>query len=106
MAKKIRIKGYKVKGYSRSLPKDSRKKKVIKVKPQKKRGVQQAENAIRDMFLSRQYNKVVPVKDINTILKSPKWTKRYRKINLKYVFKDLVEDKYIIKKGKNYIWQG
>jgi len=114
MAKAVKVKGYKVKSYLRSIPKDSRTKKVSKIKLKYRLGYivgrtlnpTQTENTIRDIFLSRQYNKIVPVKDIDYILKSPMWAKRYGKANFKKVFKQLIKEKYIIKKGKNYIWQG
>jgi len=120
---KIRIKGYKVKSYLRTSPKDSRKKvkgRYVKTAMGKKEFIpsgrkfyvvgrrtrlQDTENAIRDMFLSRHYNKTVPVKDINFILKSPKWAKSYGKANVKKAVRGFIKEKYIIKKGKNYIWQ-
>jgi len=52
-------------------------------------------NAIRDMFLSKQYEKRVPVGVIQSILKSPAWHKAYGEKALQSAWKHLVIDGYI-----------
>ena len=67
-------------------------------------GVPDAENAIRDMFLSRQYNGKVPSKDVAHILKSPRWAKMFGKGSVTKAWKSLVEEDYVEKKGSFWIW--
>ena len=52
-------------------------------------------NAIRDLFLSKQYERRVPVEDIKFILESPKWHKWWGKEVLQSAWKDLVKDGYV-----------
>ena len=52
-------------------------------------------NAIRAMFCSKQYEKRVPVKDIQFILKSPQWHKAYGKEALQSAWEALVKDGYV-----------
>lgn len=66
---------------------------------------EKAENAIRDMFLSGQYNGKVPVSDIDVILKSPRWAKMYGKKEVKDAWDELVSEKYVVKKGNVWVWQ-
>jgi hypothetical protein len=66
--------------------------------------LQLTENAIRDMFLSRQYNQKVPTKDIKIILKSKRWENIYGKGNVKKAWDGLVKDGYARKKGDYWVW--
>jgi hypothetical protein len=70
--------------------------------------VQIACNAIRDMFFHRQYNGVVPVKDIDHIDNSPRWHKIYGKKAIKQALKELQEEEYmnLDAKRENYLWGG
>ena len=52
-------------------------------------------NAIRAMFFSKQYERRVPVKDIQYILTDPVWRKAYGKDALQAAWKVLVRDGYI-----------
>jgi hypothetical protein len=52
-------------------------------------------NAIREMFFSKQYEKRVPVKDIQFILKSSKWHRAYGKAPLQSAWKSLVNNGYV-----------
>ena len=54
-----------------------------------------ASNALRDMFLSKQYKSRVPVKDIQFILKSPAWHKAWGKEALQSAWKALVDGGYV-----------
>ena len=63
-----------------------------------------AENAIRDMFLSKQYNKKVSVKDIKIMLKSASWHKAYGKEEIIQAWKNIVDGRYVNKKGDDYVW--
>lgn len=64
-----------------------------------------AENAIRDMFYSGQYQGKVPDKDIKVILKpSSRWAKMYGKQNIAKAWKGLVDEEYVIKKGNVWLW--
>lgn len=72
--------------------------------------VEDAENAIRDMFLSKQYNGTVPAKDIAFILtKGKNWHSRFGKANVVKAWNNLYDTKqqggaYVEKKGSNYVW--
>ena len=66
---------------------------------------QEAENAIRDMFLSKHYNGKVPLKDIDVILKSKRWDSLYGKKNVTDSWKDLVEEKYVTNDGNFWVWE-
>lgn len=67
-------------------------------------------NAIRTMFFHRAYNKRVPKKDIDIMLKSPAWHKSYGKKAVQDAWKHLVSDGYIngeydtLNKQIIYIW--
>jgi len=64
-----------------------------------------SENAIRDMFLSRQYNGKIPDDDIQVMLKSPQWHKLYGKKELKEAWEGLVKENYAHREGNNWIWE-
>jgi hypothetical protein len=66
--------------------------------------LQLCENAIRDMFLSQQYNGKVPNKDIEIILKSDRWARMYGRANVKKAWTGLVKEGYAKKKGNYWIW--
>ena len=66
--------------------------------------LQLCENAIRDMFLSKQYNSKVPNKDIIFILKSDRWARMYGKANVKKAWTGLVKEDYVHKDGSMWIW--
>jgi hypothetical protein len=63
-----------------------------------------AANALRDMFQSQQYKAKVPVKDIEHVLKSPKWAKIYGKSAVKAAWKSLIDNDYVAKKGGHWVW--
>ena len=66
--------------------------------------LQLSENAIRDMFLSKQYNLKVPQKDINYILKDKRWARIYGAGNIKKAWQGLVKDGYAKKKKDSWVW--
>lgn len=67
--------------------------------------LQDAENAIRDMFYNPRYKGKVPVKDINFIQKKGnRWDNVYGNKNIIKAIKNFVDDEYIIKQGNMYIW--
>lgn len=68
--------------------------------------VEDAENALRDMFTSKQYNGKVSVKDISIALKGDQWNRMYGLKNVKAAWKNLLDDDYVVKQGNYYIWQG
>jgi len=65
-------------------------------------------NAIREMFFHKQYNGVVPTKDIDHIDKSPRWHKAYGKEAIKTALKELQEEGYmnLDEQKENYLWGG
>jgi hypothetical protein len=62
-----------------------------------------AANAIRDMFLSKQYRGRIPFSDIDTVLKSPAWHRAYGKKPLKSAWKSMVKGQYATP-SKDGIW--
>lgn len=52
-------------------------------------------NALRDVFFNKQYERRVPVKHIQFILKSPEWHKAWGKEALQSAWKALIEDGYV-----------
>lgn len=66
--------------------------------------VQVAENAIRDMFLSRQYHGKVSNEDIEIMLNSPRWHSIYGKKELRKTWDVLIEDGYIHQEGNHWFW--
>jgi len=66
--------------------------------------VREAQNGIRDMFLSRHYNGRVPKKDIKIILNSSRWDKFYGKGNTSIAWKTLLGE-HAHKDGKYYVWE-
>jgi hypothetical protein len=67
-----------------------------------KKTIEDAENAIRDLF--DHYNHKADKKEIDRILSSSSWTNLYGKGNLQKAFKNLMKD-YIFIQGNTYIWE-
>ena len=65
-----------------------------------------ASNAIRAMFFSRQYDGVVPVKDIEFVKTSKDWHKIYGKKAIQNSIKSLISEQYINldEKEENWLW--
>jgi hypothetical protein len=65
-----------------------------------------ASNAIRAMFFSRQYDGVVPVKDIEFVKTSKDWHKIYGKKAVQDSIKSLISEQYINldEKEENWLW--
>jgi len=66
-------------------------------------------NAIRDMFFDRrQYNGVVPVKDIEVVKNGKQWHRVYTKKAIQQAIKELDEEGYmnLDEKGENWLWGG
>lgn len=66
--------------------------------------MQHAENAIRDMFLSKQYNGRVPHTDIQTMLESPRWRTMYGGRELKKAWDLLVKERYVFRGDNDWVW--
>lgn len=66
--------------------------------------VEVAENAIRDMFLSKQYDEAVPCEDVSFILNSPRWYSLYGKKDLKEAWDFLVKEGYVHREGNYWVW--
>ena len=82
--------------------------KYVAPKPTKE---QIASHAIRAMFFSRQYDGVVPAKDIEHIRNSPQWAKAYGKKAMKEALHSLTTDDMglymnLDEKKENWIWGG
>jgi hypothetical protein len=56
------------------------------------------------MFLSRQYSKVVPNKDVGVMLNSPHWQNIYGKKTLHEAWNKLVKEGYANKKQDVWFW--
>lgn len=67
--------------------------------------IQVAENAIRDMFLSKQYDEKVPCGDVSFILNSQRWYSLYGKEELKEAWDSLVKDGFVHRDGDYWIWE-
>jgi len=67
--------------------------------------VQLGENAIRDMFLSRQYSGKVPNEDIDVMLNSPRWHRLYGKRCLRRAWDNLVKDQFVFREGDQWLWE-
>lgn len=68
--------------------------------------VEDAENALRDMFTSKHYDGKVHVNDIVKVLKGKLWNELYGLKNVKAAWQNLLDDEYVVKQGNVYIWQG
>ena len=66
---------------------------------------QEAENAIQDMFLSKQYQGKVPKKDIEHILTSERWADMYGKEELESAWNSFVDEEYVMEENDFWIWQ-
>jgi hypothetical protein len=64
-----------------------------------------AENAIRDMFFSRQYNKKIPNEDIEIMLNSPRWHSLYGEKELREAWASLIKEGFVHKQGNEWIWE-
>ena len=64
-----------------------------------------AANALRDMFRSRHYGGVVPVDDMLKALGGKQWIASFGKRNLKKAWKELVDEHYVKREGRNWVWQ-
>lgn len=67
--------------------------------------VQVAENAIRDMFISKQYNEKIPCEDVSVMLNSPRWYSLYGKKELKEAWDILVEERFVHREGDYWVWE-
>lgn len=76
----------------------------FKYTPMKLTPLQKAQNAWRDMAHSRQYEGVVPDKDVKHVLSSKSWHKVYGKGNLTKAWKSLVKNGTVVLKDKNWEW--
>jgi hypothetical protein len=61
-------------------------------------------NAIRDLFFSKLYDKVVPDRDVQVFLRSARWNKRFGGKNLSTAWKKLVDEGYVSKIGDDWKW--
>jgi len=67
--------------------------------------VSEAENRLRDIFQGKQYKGIIPDADIKTMLKSQAWIKvAGSEKNLQKAWKNMIDDDFIEKKGKNWVW--
>jgi len=65
------------------------------------------DDAIRNMFTSKMFKGVVPNKDLMVIFKKGnQWDKLFGIDKVKRAWKELVDDKFVIKTGDNWKWAG
>lgn len=63
-----------------------------------------AENAIRDLFLSRLYAGRIPAKDMGSVLTSQRWARIYGKKEIAQAWRGLIDDGYVWKEGNFWQW--
>ena len=63
-------------------------------------------NAIRDMFFHKQYNGVIPTKDIEVVKNSASWHRVYGKKAIQQAIKELDEEGHmkLDEKKENWLW--
>lgn len=63
-------------------------------------------NAIRDMFFSKHYNKVVPIADLEVVRNGKQWHSIFTKKGTQDAIKELIKERYINldSKGENWLW--
>jgi len=72
--------------------------------PKPDHSVQKAENGIRDMFLHKQYNGVVPDKDMDISLNSKRWHRFYGRSYLFKAWEGLINNGHVRRKGADWQW--
>lgn len=79
--------------------------KYVPIEPTK---TQIACNAIREMFFNKQYNGVVPTKDLEVVKQGSQWHRVYGKSAVQQAVKELISEGYINldAKGDNWLWGG
>jgi len=63
-------------------------------------------NAIRDMFLHKHYNGVVPIADLEVVKNGKQWHRVFTKKAVQDAVKELIKEGYINldKKSENWLW--
>ena len=63
-------------------------------------------NAIRDMFFSKQYNGIVPAKDLEVVKNGKQWHRIFTKKAVQDAIKEMIKDGYMTLDGakENWIW--
>lgn len=66
---------------------------------------QVAANAIRDMFLSKQYNGKVPTADLEKIFTNPQWIRSYGRQALQNAWNEIYDEGYVERDMTQDIWK-